>query len=134
ISLVLGTITVIAYSGYGGIVAVSLTDVAQLIFMMVAIPAVCILGLIEIGGFSNILTSVPVTHLDPRQLGHDSLMDHAAIFISYSLPALFPVIIQRMLMSKNQKQIKYSMLLNGVLSATFFFLVAIIGLVVMVKS
>lgn len=134
IGLMISTIAVLIYSAYGGIAAVSFTDVVQFCFMLVSIPLVAFLTLSEVGGFAGIVEAVPKSHLNLFELDRASILQHGAVFLSYSLPALYPVVIQRMLMAKNIRQIKVSLYLNTFLSAFYFSIIALIGLLALTKD
>lgn len=134
ISLALSTISMLIYSGYGGITAVSFTDVVQFAFMLVSIPLVALISLMDIGGFEAIASSVPKSYIYINDVDSPSLWAHSIMFLSYSLPALYPIIIQRMLMAKSTRQIKLSLWFNAALSLFFFAMMALIGLVAFVKN
>lgn len=133
-SLALSTFSMLIYSGYGGITAVSFTDVVQFAFMLVSIPLIALISLMDIGGFHAIVREVPPSHLFLGPIDEASIWQHGIIFLSYSLPALYPVIIQRMLMAKSTRQIKLSLWLNSILSLFFFAMIALMGLIAYVKN
>jgi SSS family solute:Na+ symporter len=134
LSLGLSTLSMLIYSGYGGIAAVSFTDVVQFGFMLVSIPLVALISLMDIGGFAQIVAKVPKSHLYLNELNNQAIWQHSVIFLSYALPALYPVIVQRMLMAKNTRQIKISLWLNSFLSIFFYSMMALIGLIAFVKN
>lgn len=134
IGLMISTLAILIYSAYGGVTAVSFTDVIQFCFMLVSIPIVAFITLADVGGFTGIIEAVPKTHLNIFELDGDSIWRHSTIFLSYSLPALYPVVIQRMLMAKNVRQIKISLYFNTLLSAFYFAVIALIGLLAFTKD
>lgn len=134
IGLMISTLCILVYSAYGGIAAVSFTDVVQFGFMLVSIPLVAFITLSDVGGIAGIIEAVPKTHLNFFMLKNESLWHHGTIFLSYSLPALYPVVIQRMLMAKNIRQIRLSLHYNTILSAFYFAIIALIGLLALTKD
>ena len=134
IGLAVSTLCILVYSAYGGIAAVSFTDVVQFGFMLVSIPLVAFITLADIGGINGIIQTVPNTHLNFLALEKESLWNHGTIFLSYSLPALYPVVIQRMLMAKNVRQIRLSLYFNTLLSAFYFGIIGLIGLLALTKD
>lgn len=132
--LILGTMIVLSYAPFGGINSVTFTDVFQFLCILAAIPIACAIGLHDVGGFSAIFDSVPASHLNIFLNDDKTLYNHSLIFLSYSIPACYPVIIQRILMSKNVHEAKRSLIVTGLLSAAFFITVGILGLVVLVKA
>lgn len=132
--LILGTIIVLSYAPFGGINSVTFTDVFQFLCILAAIPIACAIGLHEVGGINSIVANVPDAHLNIFLNEGKTLYDHSLIFLSYSIPACYPVIIQRILMSKNVNEAKRSLIVTGLLSAVFFLTVGILGLVVRVKA
>ncbi len=132
ISLTLSTVSILAYCSYGGIGSVSFTDVVQFAFMLISIPLVAVLSLMDAGGLSGIVASVPQSFFDIDAIATEVVQNHAVLFISYAVPALYPVIIQRMLMAKDTRQIKFTLWFNTALSLFFFTMIAIIGMAALV--
>ena len=80
LSLTLSTLSILVYSGYGGIAAVSFTDVVQFAFMLLSIPLVAIISLIDVGGFNGIASAVPESYLYLNTVDADSMWRHGIIF------------------------------------------------------
>lgn len=121
------SIIILLYSLRGGIRAVTATDVFQFGILIIAIPIVCGIGLSKIGGIEGLINAIqsePYKQPEP----FDALK-HAAIFISFAIPAIFPLTIQRILMAKNTQQIKRTFITNACISAPFYLCVTIIGIV-----
>ncbi len=123
------TFIIVLYTFRGGIRSVTATDVFQFGIMVIAIPIMCGIALNEIGGFSAISSLLKENPLYfPGQNKSDHL-EYLALFISFSLPCLYPLCIQRMLMAKNTKQISSAFLINGLLSLPFYLSIGLIGLI-----
>lgn len=108
------------------------TDVVQFAFMLISIPLVAALSLVDAGGLSGIMAVAPEGFFSLDAMGTDVLKSHSILFVSYAVPALYPVIIQRMLMAKDTKQIKLTLWFNAGLSLFFFIMIAIIGMAALV--
>lgn len=110
--LIMGMI-MISYSAFGGIKAVTITDVLQFAILVVTIPILAQIVLSDAGNFGNIITKVK--EVAPHQLqisGNPKSFDYFALFILYLMPiSLKPVAIQRFLMAKDKRVI--SKLLYG---------------------
>lgn len=66
LGLVLGSIVVVAYTLFGGFLAVSYTDFVQGIMMVLALIAVPAIGIFATGGFSE--TAASIREVDPNML------------------------------------------------------------------
>ncbi len=127
VSIVIALI-IVMYTFRGGIRSVTATDVFQFGIMVIAIPIMCGIALIKIGGFSKVST-VLLTH--PLYFpGNDTstTWQYVAVFVVFSLPCLYPLCIQRMLMAKNTRQIRATFLINGALSLPFYVTIGLIGI------
>lgn len=123
------TLVIVLYTFRGGIKSVTATDVFQFGIMVIAIPIMCGIALIKIGGFkkvSQVLVQYPLYFP-----GNDetTIWQYVAVFVSFSLPCLYPLCIQRMLMAKNTRQIRSTFFINGILSLPFYVTVGLIGIV-----
>jgi solute:Na+ symporter, SSS family len=131
--VILGLGIVILYSSFGGIRAVTATDVIQFVILIVAIPMVCHVGLDMIGGFGVLIDKIPASHLSLAPLGQSSWY-FIALFLLLLTPELDPAVMQRLLMTQNVKQARDSMLITATIEFIFFILVAIISFTVLVMK
>lgn len=126
------SLVIILYSYRGGIRSVTATDIFQFMIMVVAIPIMCTIGITKIGGYGELFSVVKTNGIYfSEPLPGDSLK-HIATFLAFSLPVLYPMCIQRMLMAKNTQQIKKTFLITGMLSLPFVLTVGCIGVVAFV--
>jgi SSS family solute:Na+ symporter len=128
VGIVIGVGIVIIYSAFGGMKAVTITDVIQFIVIIVAIPMICNVGLSKIGGYTELFKSIPLTHSlalnkieDPRKLLN--------IFLLFCLPSMGPAMILRLLMARNARQASEAFAYTAFIYLPFYFLVCCIGLV-----
>lgn len=119
---------VIIYTTIGGIRAVVLTDIFQLIILGVGLPLTLIYGIYYVGGIETIINTVPHDHLS--LFGHLSFISALSLFFVFFLgEALIPPYIQRLLIGRNLDHIKRGVFWSGLLSIPFFAIVGCIGLV-----
>lgn len=127
---VMASLFIILYSFRGGIKSVTATDVLQFGILIIAIPIVCAVGLIKIGGHEAIISTIQTKGLSFTK--DINIGQHLAVFISFSLPCLYPLCIQRMLMAKNTAQIKSAFIANGLLTIPFQIIVGTIGIIALI--
>ena len=119
---------VIIYSSFGGIKAVTSTDVIQFAILIIAIPMVCNVGLNIVGGYEALINKVPKAVLTLPNTP-SSIIKYSFMFSAFSLPFLDPPQVQRMLMAKNGNQMKKTLRIDALIELPFFIIVGIIGLI-----
>lgn len=127
ISLCIGYSVVIFYCGFGGMRAVTLTDVLQFSILILAIPTLLLVCVQKAGGWVQMFQHVPDTHwmIPPPQTDGSQYMFS---FIVLSIPFLTPPFAQRLLMAKDSQQARQSMFLTAAIGFPFFLACALIGL------
>jgi solute:Na+ symporter, SSS family len=131
--IILGLGIVILYSSFGGIRAVTATDVIQFVILIVAVPMVCNVGLDMVGGFGQLIEKIPSSHLTLSPSG-ETPWHFVALFFLFLIPDLDPAFTQRVLMAKDVKQARNSMLITGCMELIFFILVMVISFTVLVMK
>lgn len=128
LGVLIGCGTVILYSSFGGVKAVTATDVLQFAVLIIAIPMVCNVGLNLIGGYEALLNKVPPNLLTlPTSFG--SRINYFFIFLAFAVPFLDPPLTQRLLMAKDRAQIRNSLRMAAVFELPFFVVVGLIGFI-----
>lgn len=131
IALILSTSIIVIYASFGGVPSVTFTSVAQMVALLIAVPLICIIGLKEIGGYTAFINAIPSDHksliVDPKITVY-----HLGLFIFLCIPFLDPSFIERLLMSRDRKQIIHSMIVSAVTIIPFFISIGIIGLIALV--
>jgi solute:Na+ symporter, SSS family len=122
----IGVSIVIIYSSFGGIRAVTATDIIQFIVLIIAVPMIAHEGINMIGGFDVLIAKIPETHLTFTPNTQTSWY-FITTFLTFSMPFLNPAMMQRLLMVQDIKQAKNSMLTTGIIETIFFAIVAIIS-------
>lgn len=126
--VLIGCGAVILYSSFGGVKAVTATDLLQFAVLIIAIPMVCNVGLNIVGGYQALLEKVPdrLLHLPNTP---SSAINYFFIFLAFSVPFLDPPHTQRLLMAKDVTQIKSTMRVAAAIEAPFFVVVGLLGLI-----
>lgn len=124
----IGAAIIVVYSSFGGVKAVTATDVIQFIVLVIAIPLACIIGIIKVGGFQNLFTGLPQKHVsfssDPK-----TTLKYLCFLLFNIVPYLTPPFIQRLLMAKNPKQIAKSMYYTIAVCIPFYIMICLIGFI-----
>lgn len=131
IGLIVGTSIIVIYASFGGVPSITITSITQMIALLIAIPLICIIGLKEVGGYSAFINAIPTDH---KSLMIDSKISfyHLGLFIFLCIPFLDPSFIERLLMSRDRKQIIHSMIISAVSLIPFFIAIGVIGLIALV--
>lgn len=128
LGILIGCGTVILYSSFGGVKAVTATDVIQFAVLIIAIPMVCNVGLNIVGGYASLIEKIP-PHLLSLPDSPGALINYFFIFLAFSVPFLDPPHTQRLLMAKDPIQIKRTLRLSALIELPFFLVVGLIGLI-----
>ncbi len=131
VAAIIVSLIILLYSFKGGIKSVTATDVFQFGILIVAIPLLCGIVIFKIGGIDGFVTAF---NSPPASLEKVDYFKQIAMLVSFSLPALFPRTIQRMLMAKSESQIKTTFLYTGLLCVPFYLIVGSLGIAAWVMS
>lgn len=134
VASVVVSLIIVLYTFRGGIRSVTATEVFQFGIMVIAIPIMCGIAMIKVGGIEPVvalLKQYPLYFPSPTPPNN---FEYLAVFISFSLPCLYPLCIQRMLMAKSTKQISSVFLINGILSLPFYLTVGILGIIAYIAT
>ncbi len=125
--VIIGSFIVIIYSAFGGIRSVVFTDVLQFGILIIGIPLMANVALSKIGGWEYLLSSLPDQHLKLFSYkGSSSLFIVYAII--YIFPFFSPMLMQRILMAKSEKQATQSLVISGILYIPFYAVITVIAL------
>lgn len=95
---------------------------------MVAVPMICNVGLVTIGGDSGLIDALPGSHvslLPPK----GEFWTYFNMFLVFSLPIMSPGLIQRLFMARDGGQAKKSLFYSAILYIPFYKMICVIGLV-----
>ena len=113
--MVLAALIIILYSSMGGIRSITITDVIQFVVLIIAIPLLAKVVTKEAGGIKYVFSQIPAEKW--TVWGHKKTSYYWMVLILAISPVglLSPPYIQRLLMTKNQRQAR-----NMYLSGAFF--------------
>lgn len=104
VGVVLSAVILIAYSAFGGVRAVTWTDVIQFFILVNAVPLVTSISLNKVGGIFNLFAQLPASKIALFPADKETAYKYLVYFIAVIIPLCSPPMIQRMLMTKNPKQ------------------------------
>ncbi|MDR1031560.1 MAG: hypothetical protein LBL30_00320 [Holosporales bacterium] len=128
-SYIIGTIIACGvttlYAAVGGVRSVVLTDIFQFIITIIVLPLSLGVGILQMGGFENIIAALPSSHLQiiPTDIKHWN------IFLVLSMGGMSSIAVQRMLMARTPKIAKKSLYLSTSIAVLVLTSVGIIGLI-----
>jgi solute:Na+ symporter, SSS family len=128
VGVLVGCGAVILYSSFGGVKAVTATDLLQFAVLIIAIPMVCNVGLNLVGGYQALIAKVPDDLLRLPDTT-SSMINYFFIFLAFSVPFLDPPHTQRLLMAKDVTQIKSTMRVSAAIETPFFIVIGLLGLI-----
>jgi solute:Na+ symporter, SSS family len=120
---------VVTYSAFGGIKAVTMTDVLQFIILMIAIPMIMNVGIDKIGGWDEMIKIIPDSKL--VIIPENNIWYFVASFIVTAFPILQAGVMQRIFMAQSIKQAKDSMYITAIFLLIFGAIVVGIAFVAM---
>lgn len=126
--VVIGMGVVIVYSAFGGIRAVTITDVVQFSVLIVAIPMTFTIGVDMVGGFPGLINSVPPEKLSLLPKSNDEIRFYSLMLV-FALPYMDPALVQRLLMGRDIRQVKKALLISSLGRLPYLFMVGVLGLV-----
>jgi solute:Na+ symporter, SSS family len=129
--ILLGCAIVVFYSALGGFRAVAFTDVVQFAVLIIAVPMVCNVELIKIGGLAELLESLPQSHIMPTPT---VVLEQLAWLFIFLIPLLDPAIMQRIMMDKDHKKVSRAFQLSALADIPIYLVVCLIGLIALIKN
>jgi Na+/proline symporter/signal transduction histidine kinase len=140
ISVVVFGLIVTAYSIFGGVKAVTITDVMQLAVIVVVLPIIASLGLWKYGGTWGIISNIG--KIDPAYttiFHHDLYSVYAMMFLINlgQVIVFYPPVVQRILMARSPRQIAQVFYAYGafrIIFAGLILLIAFTGINIQVET
>jgi Na+/proline symporter/signal transduction histidine kinase len=130
---IISSIVVIIYSAFGGIKAVTFTDVVQFITFGVVTPIFALFiwkALANQDIFANAMYSELFNYRQLFEYNSEKSYKFISIFLAGLIPALNPTVFQRMLMATSTKQVRKSFLISSIVCLIVYLLTCLIGFVV----
>ncbi len=125
--IIIGSFIIIIYSSFGGIKSVVLTDVLQFGILIIGIPLMASVALEKVGGLEYLTNNLPPQYIELTSY-NGSFCLFLAYFVYCAFPYFSPMLIQRILMSKDEKQATQSFIISAILYVPFYAVVALIAL------
>ncbi|NRB10044.1 MAG: sodium:solute symporter family protein [Rickettsiaceae bacterium] len=132
-AIIASSIVLITYSSFGGIKAVTFTDVFQFLTFGIFIPVFAVFIWKIFGSAESIKNALQNPLFDYQQitdLRSPKLLNSLSLFIFFLIPALNPTMFQRILMAKDIKQIKYSFLIAALITLIIYIIACFVSFVV----
>jgi Na+/proline symporter len=129
VGVVLGGILLTTYSAYGGIKAVTATDIFQFLILFIVIPLVASLALNKVGGIQEVFAHVPADKLEV--FTHKKFSFYLTLFLIWSvlpLGLVSPPHFQRLLIAKQPDQLRQQYFILAGLDPLIRVTIMIIGL------
>ena len=108
---------VLSYTVLSGFIAEAVTDVFQMLFMLIGVGLATILGLMHFGGWGNVMAALPSGHMVWH--GKEPLM----ALVAYAIMAFYmypdPSFYQRYSAGRSPRQVQFSMSAMILLSSMF---------------
>ncbi|NRB10386.1 MAG: sodium:solute symporter family protein, partial [Rickettsiaceae bacterium] len=130
--LIASSIVLVVYSSFGGIKAVTFTDVFQFLTFGISIPVFALFIWQIFGDIELAKNAMEHPLFNPSQtlkINSPKMLPSLNLFLCFVLPALNPTMFQRILMAKDEKQIKYSFVLASLISLIIFFMASFISFI-----
>ena len=124
---IIGSFIVIAYSSFGGVRSVVFTDVLQFGILIVGIPLMANVALDKVGGWEYLLFNLPEQHIELTSY-QGSFVLFLAYFVYCAFPCFNPMLVQRILMAKDEKQSSQSLVISGLLYIPFYAVITVVAL------
>ncbi|MEM7589494.1 MAG: sodium:solute symporter family protein [Myxococcota bacterium] len=123
---------VVAYASFGGIRAVTATDVIQFVAFIIVVPILAGLALWNCGGYNALHSLVPHQHF--AVVSRPDMFRHGFVFLVLAIPVLDPSVMQRLLMAENGQQARTCLNVTAVVQAALTCLITLIALATLATS
>jgi len=137
-SLVISGLIVITYSSFGGIKAVTFTDMIQFFTFGVIIPMMAFLiwnSLDNTKEIWNVLNSNPLfDYKEVFNIHNSRFLSTLLLFLFFMLPGLDPALFQRIAMAKNTIQVSKSFVIAGVIIICCYLILDFAGLLLLADN
>lgn len=138
-AIIIGSFVVILYSSFGGIKAVTFTDVLQCFTFSIIIPLICMAiwyeSLDNPARVFHTISNSPLFDLrDVLDIHNPRFPSMLSLLFAFVIPALMPEIFQRISMSKGVSQGQRSFITSGCIIAVIYLVTAWVGIVLLTSN
>ena len=129
---IISLIFILLYCILGGMKSVVYTDIFQFLLLFIAMPIIFFIGMDHVGGWNNIVNSVPKSLTNPFIIENFWII-FIPLFLTFMFGEAFvPPYVQRLLMSKDLSKTKNATIWSGIISIPFFLMIGALGLIALV--
>ncbi len=128
-SIIIGGFLIALYAAYGGIKAVTTTDIFQFVVLFLLMPLLVYKIINKVGGLPNLFLQVPAEKF--IVIGHKKSPQYFTLFVMWSVffvEIIKPASIQRLLMARNGQQLRNQFFAVAAFDSMFRILSMLIGL------
>ena len=129
LAIYFSALVLIIYSVFGGVRAVTFTDVTQFITFFIIIPSIgiSIFNIINVDTDSIVLEKAI---LHACALSNNSNTDYVALFFYVLIPTLEPTLVQRILMGKTTSQVTKAFQISSMIYFFYTLVASLIGIMI----
>ena len=132
--IIIGILVITSYSAFGGIRAISLTNVFQFTILIIVIPLSCSYAYHNAGGYEAVINSLP-EKIRALDINRDNVLQFLSLTFFYLLPiAVGTPYIQRFLISNSTWQLVKCMRIIAVIHLLFIIIICLIGIIIKFKA
>ena len=123
----LGGLIAITYAAFGGMKAVTITDVLQFVVLVIVVPMITHVMMHEVGGIKALWSLQRKLQIaDHPKLGYYTSL---SLFLCVFSPSLLsPPFVARMLMARDKQQVTHMLFMGGTFILFFLLLITLVGL------
>lgn len=132
--VLIGAFIIIAYSAFGGIRAVTWTDLVQFFILICAVPLVTSIAINKVGGISEIFHQLPSDKLTFFAEDDETFYKHIVYFVAFAMPLCSPPMIQRMLMTKDMKRSFKAYWMSAAICIPLYIMISLAGVAAFVMD
>lgn len=126
--VLISAVIIIAYSGFGGVKAVTWTDMVQFFILICAIPMVTSVAVNQVGGIQELFSQIPDEKLLIIPADNQVAVKYFVLFIAVAIPLCSPPMIQRILMSHDINQSVRAYYMSALICLPLMFIECLSGL------
>ncbi|MEO0347805.1 MAG: sodium:solute symporter family protein [Pseudomonadota bacterium] len=120
------SIIIVAFYCYrGGVKAVIMTDVIQVLVIIVVFPLLCYFAVVNYGGIGKLTTNIMATEV-LNVSNHPKLYNYLLLFVISTIPHFDPAEFHRLIIARTSYRINKSMVGAGIVSIGLFLIITVL--------
>ncbi|MCA9506981.1 MAG: hypothetical protein KC505_00990 [Myxococcales bacterium] len=131
LGVIVTSVIVMLYATGARIKIAKTSDIIQFGVLVIVIPVTFTIGVEMVGGFYGLLSSLPTQKLSLIPETNEQIRWLGVAFV-FCLPNMPPALNIRFLMGKDAAQLKKSLLISALMRVPYFFMIGVLGLIVLV--